>query len=219
MGPDSRILLWNSKSPDYMKARFALIGVLLLVAESVFGQGAAMIIKQRAKEIRDQNNVRQEVPTPAPAVQPAQPAAPAAPPRALTPQEQCLARIQSDLSAMKPEAQPSIPQKLALGKDLMAAVQGPAKPSQATVNKLARDIADVLGEKLLATVTVKRLVQDLNTILNPTAIGATQLSDVIADLQAIFQANNVDRKEAVAIAADAKATSDEIKKAAATPAP
>ena len=203
-----------------MKARLALIGVLLLAAQTVFGQGAAMIIKQRAKEIRDQNNVRQEVPTPAPAVQPGQPAAaPVTPARPLTPQEQTLARVQTDLAAMKPDAQPSIPQKLQLGKDLMAVVQGQTKPSSATVNKLARDIADVLGEKLLANTTVKRLVQDLNTVLNPSTVSAMQMTQVIADVQAIFQANNVDRKEAVAIADDARAVVADIQKAAAAPAP
>ena len=191
----------------------------MLMAGTVFGQGSAVIIKQRAKDLVNQNNVRQEVPTPAPAVSPAQPAAPGVPARALTPQEQAVARVQSDLAAMKPDAQPSIPQKLQLGKDLMALVQGPAKPSSATVNKLARDVADVLGEKLLATVTIKRLAQDLNTVMNPSLVGPTQLNAVIDDIQAIFQANNVDRKEAVAIADDAKAVVAEIKKAAAAPAP
>ena len=52
-----------------MKTQILLLG-LLLVAEESFGQSET-IIRNRAKELRDQNNVRQGVPPP---TQPAQPA-------------------------------------------------------------------------------------------------------------------------------------------------
>jgi hypothetical protein len=198
-----------------MKSTFALIGVLILVVQAAFGQGAAVIIKERAKELSNQNNVRQGVASPAPAAPAAQSAAPGAPARPLTPQEQALARLQSDLAGMKPDAPISTYQRQQFAKDLIGASQGAAKPSQAAVNKLALDLSSVLGEKLLATVTLKRLVQDFNTILNPSTVGAAQLKDVVADVQAIFQANNVDRKDAVAIANDAQAIANEVKKAAA----
>ena len=198
-----------------MKACFALIGALLLLAQSGLGQGSAVIIKQRARELSNQNNVRQGVASPAPAVQTGAAADADAPARPLTPQEKILARIQSDLSAMKPGSSPTTGQRLQLGKDLMAAVQGSAKPSQTAANHLALDLASTLEDKLLATVTVKRLVQDLNAVLNPSTVDSTQLTAVIADVQAIFQADGVERKEAVTIANDARTIVAEIKKAAA----
>lgn len=190
----------------------------MLAAQAVFGQGAAVIIKQRAKELNNQNNVRQGIATPAPAVPTGEPAAPGAPARPLTPQEVALGRIQSDLTAMKPDAPVSTQQRQQLAKDLLAAVQGEAKPSPTAASKLAQQLSGVLGDKLFATVTIKRLVQDLNTVLSPSKVAPSQLKDVVADIQAIFQANNVDRKDAVAVANAAQALAEEIKKAAA-PAP
>ena len=56
-----------------MKKALAMIGAATLVASGVLA-GPDVIIKQRAKEVRDQNNVRQGVTAPS---QPAQPARPA----------------------------------------------------------------------------------------------------------------------------------------------
>ena len=60
-----------------MKTVLSLVGAATLVAGSVFA-GPDVIIKQRAKEIRDQNNVRQGVTSPGQAASPSQPSAPSA---------------------------------------------------------------------------------------------------------------------------------------------
>jgi len=57
------------------------------------------------------------------------------------------------------------------------------------------------------------LFQNVNAVLNPQKIPPSQLADITGDIQAIFQANNLDRKEAVAVATDAKALALEIQKA------
>jgi hypothetical protein len=199
-----------------MKTSFALAlaGAVLLAGGTAFAQGSAVIIKQRAKELRDQNNVEQGVPSPAPPVQSAAPAA-AAPARPLTPQHQVLARLRADLIAIKPDAPASLATKQQLAKDFIAAALGPNKPSQIAANKLAESLSSALSEKLLAAVTRDRLFQDLNAVLNPQKIAQPQLNDITGDIQAIFQNNNLDRKQAVAIASDAKALALEIQKAAA----
>ena len=56
-------------SAQPMKRVFVLLGAAMLLTASSFGQ-ADVIIKKRAQEIRDQNNVRQGVTPPS---QPAQP--------------------------------------------------------------------------------------------------------------------------------------------------
>jgi hypothetical protein len=203
-----------------MKTSFtlALAAAVLLAAGTAFAQGSAVIIKQRAKELRDQNNVEQGVPSPAPPVQSAAPgAAPAAaaPARPLTPQQQNLARLLGDLIAIKPEAPATPAMKQRLAKDLIAAAESPNKPSQIAANKLAESLSSALSEKLLAAATSRRLLQDINAVLNPQKIAQPQLTDITADIQAIFQANNLDRKQAVAVASDAKALAVEIQKAAA----
>jgi len=202
-----------------MKTSFALVavGAALLATGNAFAQGSMVIIKQRAKELRDQNNVRQGVPSPAPPAASAAPAATptaAAPARPLTAQEQILARLRADLTAIKPEAPATLALKLQLAKDLVAAAQGPKKPSQLGANRLAEDLSSALSEKLLSAATRQRLLQDLNAVLNPQKIGPSQMSDIVGDIQAIFQANYLDRKQAVAIANDAKAIALEIQKPA-----
>ncbi|MGO8678075.1 MAG: hypothetical protein ACLQVX_19705 [Limisphaerales bacterium] len=204
-----------------MKTSFALAlaGAVLLAAGSAFGQGSAVIIKQRAKELRDQNNADQGVTAPAPSVQPSAPGAAAstetAPPRPLTPHQQDLLRLRGDLTAIKPDAPATQAMKQQLAKDLIAAADGPNKPSQTAANKLAESLSSALSEKLLAATTRQRLFLNINNVLNPQKIGQAQLVDIAGDIQALFEANNLEQKQAAAVAGDAKAIAVEIQKAAA----
>jgi hypothetical protein len=143
---------------------------------------------------------------------PAPAATPAAP---LTPQQQILVRLRNDLFAIKPDAPANAASKQRLARDLIAAAQGPDKPSQTAVTKLAEGLASALSDKLLSLGTRTRLFQDLNAVLNPQKLPQYHLADVVGDIQAIFEANNLDRKEAAAIADNAKALALEIQKAAA----
>ncbi len=202
-----------------MKASFvlAVAALVLLAGGTASGQGSAVIIKQRARQLRDRNNAEQGVPPPASPLPTAAPAAatastPAAP---LTPQQQLLVRLRGDLFAIKPDAPASAGMKQRLAKDLIAAAQGPDKPSQAAAAKLAEDLASALSEKLLSGATRTRLFQDVNAVLNPQSMAQAQLGDTVSDIQAIFEANNLERKEAAAIAEDAKALATELRTAAA----
>jgi hypothetical protein len=203
-----------------MKTIFALalVGAVLLAAGTAFGQGSAVIIKQRAKELRDQNNADQGVPSPAAPVQSAAPAAAptaTAPATPLTPHQQELLKLRADLVAFKPDAPPTLAMKQQLAKHLIAAAEGPNKPSQLAVNKLAESLSSALSEKFLSATTRQRLLGDINAVLNPQKIARPQLTDITGDIQAIFEANNLDRKQAVAIADDAKALALELQQAAA----
>ena len=80
-----------------MKPAFVLLGAATLLAGSAFGQ-ADVIIKKRAQEIRDQNNVQQGVTPPS---QPAQPATTPATSAAPTPVQQSVAKLRTDLTAIK----------------------------------------------------------------------------------------------------------------------
>jgi hypothetical protein len=197
-----------------MKPSIALVllAAILLAAGRAAGQGAANIIKQRATELRDQNNVQQGVASPAP------PANPATATRPLTPHEKALVRLKNDLSAIKPDAPATAATKVQLAKDLLAVAEGAHKPTPATANKLAESLASGLSGKLLATpLTYGRLTVDLNAILNPEKLPETQLAKIVADIQAVFQANTLDRKPGLAVANNAKALADEVRHAAAPP--
>jgi len=193
-----------------MKTRLALTAALMLLAISTGIGQSDVIIKKRAQEIRDQNNVRQGVTPPSQSTQPA--TQPATTPANLTPVQQSLARVRADLTAIQANSQVTPEQKQQLAKDLLATAQGANKPSAATVAALANDLAAAFAQKPLPETERNRLLSDLAAVLNPANIQSAQMQAIFADIQAIFQVNGLPRKDAVKIADDAKAIAAETKR-------
>ena len=189
-----------------MKLILVLSGSLL--ALNAFAAGSEAIIRQRAKELSNQNNVRQGVPSPA--QPPPQASQTAPPPAAMTP----MGKLQTDVAAIKVNSPATPAQKQQLARDLMVLAQGPKKPSSGAVNKLAEDMSAALSQKALSEGTRSRLVQDLNGALNPGNLQPTQVQDIVSDVQAVFQTAGVPRKDAVAIGDDVKAIAGELQKSA-----
>ena len=192
-----------------MKRAIVLIGAATVLAGSLFA-GPDVIIKQRALELRDQNNVRQGV-TP-----PSQPALPATAPATSTPPspllQQNLAKVKADLAAITPNSPVKAEQKQQLAKDLLASAQGAGKPSQTTVAPLADSLAAAFAQNALSDADRNRLVSRLAAVLNPAKIQPSQMQAIYADIQAIFQANGMARKDAVKIVDQVKAVAAETQK-------
>ncbi len=186
-------------------ALFLAAAALLLVG--VAFAGPETIIRERAKELRDQNNVRQGVAPPTKSPQSANTQNPAPTP---APQQQAMTRLQTDLVAIKAGVAATPQQTAQLTNDLTSLAQG-AKPSAAAVSGLANALAAALAVKSLPAADRGRLTQDLNAILNAANFPETQMNAILADVQAIFQANGVARKEAVAVHDAAKALVTEIR--------
>jgi hypothetical protein len=191
-----------------MKPAFALVGAAVLLAGSVFA-GPDVIIKKRAQEIRDQNNVRQGVASPSQPNQPAQRAAPATTTAPSTASQQSLAKVRADLAVIKPNSPVTPEQKQQLAKDLLASAQGTGKPSQATIAALADSLSAAFAQKPVSDADRNRLVSDLAAVLNPAKIQPTQMQAIHADIQAIFQANGMARNDAVKIVDHVKAVAAE----------
>ncbi|HWH70613.1 MAG TPA: hypothetical protein VNT26_14590 [Candidatus Sulfotelmatobacter sp.] len=181
-----------------MKTSLVLIGVTALMAGSTFA-GPEVIIKQRAKELRDQNNVRQGV---APPTQPVQPASAAT---VTPPPSPGLTKLQTDMAAIKANAPATPEQKRQLAKDLLFLAQGPIKPSQAAADKLAEDLAAALTEAPLPAAHRARFAQELDAVLNPGKYPQARLEAIYQDIQATFQANNLNRTKAAALSEQVKA--------------
>jgi hypothetical protein len=175
------------------------ISLAALLAANAFGGGEA-IVKERAKELNNQNNVRQGAPPPA-----SQPAAPA--PTPATPS--AMSKFQTDLAAIATGSILSTEQKQLLTRDLLAMAQG-AKPSPAAVSRLAEKLAAACAEKQLPAASRARLAVDLDAILNPAKYPQAKWDAIYADIQAIFQDNSASRKTAMAIAEEAKTVAREI---------
>ncbi len=186
-----------------MKA-FLLSILSVALAQAAFA-GPEVIIKQRAKELRDQNNVQQGVPPP---TQPTQPAPSTATPPPPTPQQQSLNRFQAGLAAIN--AAPTAAQKQQLAADYFGAAEG-NRPSQASVDKMLTSITAALAEKQLPAASRARLVQELDAVLNPAKYPQAKMPALFADIQAIFQANGTSRMAAVGIVEDIKAVSAQMR--------
>ena len=197
------------------KALFTFALTVLLTQLAV--AGPETIIRERAKQLRDQNNARQGVPPPTPPAQrPAQPTpstAPtptptvaAAPPGA--------ARLQSNLAAIKTNSVVSSEQKQQITRDLTAMAQGSAKPSSSTLGRLAANLAVAFAEKPIPAADRSRIIQDLNAVLNPSNLPASQMAEIVADVPAVLGKKGVSKDTAEAVGADLKAVAAEVQKAA-----
>ena len=173
------------------------------------------LVKQRAKGLRDQNNVRQGVPNPPAVPAPAPPAQPATSP---TPRptlsaaaQQNIDRLQTDLAALNGG---SAEQKAQFATNLMSVTLTDAKPSAESLTKLATDLSQALSDKTLSSANRLRLARDLNAIINCTALGPETIRSVTADAQAVLKASGVAGNDATTVAEDLKAVAKEVKSAA-----
>ena len=191
-----------------MKIILAVIGASVVVAAHA-QSGSSYIIKQRAKELSNQNNVRQGVTPPAPA-------APSAPPaRAAATIQPGIGRLPADLAAIKANSAVAAEQTKLISQDLTAAAQGATKPAPSSIAKLTTDLAAAVAEKPLTAVERSRLAQDLNAALNSVGVQQLQMQAIIADVQAILQVSGLNRSKAVAVADDVKLIAAEVQKRAA----
>ena len=193
----------------------SLIAVLATLCAASANAGPEQIIKQRAKDLRDQNNARQGVPPPnTPPPRPPAPQAPQspAPSPAVTAQQQAITKLKTDFAAFKSGSEITTEQKQNLAKDLSAATQGAAKLSQASVAKLANDLSAALSGKTLATADQTKLATGLAAILNGANLPATQVQTMALDVQSILQSSGVKRENALPVVNDLKAIAAELQK-------
>jgi hypothetical protein len=200
-----------------MKVLIATAFVFSVLAHEAFGQGAqADQIKRRAKELSNQNNVRQGVPPPAqsPAKAPTAPAAKPATTSPVTNAQQGTGKILADIAGIKVGAPVTQNQKTQFMKDMGAAVRGTTKPSFPTVAKFVNELTAALAEKALGAPEQSRLAQDIEAVLNSATMPLTQFDAVIADAQAILQVGDVRRAAALVIANDLRAVGQEVRRSA-----
>lgn len=194
-----------------MKTIACVVIIASLPTVSMFGQTSQAL--KRARELNNQNNVRQGVPPPTPPQRPAPPAVakPTTPTPTATPQ-QAIARIQADLAALKPGKAATVEQKQQLIRDLSAAARGANKPSLPTVTTFANGLIAALADKSLGAPEQARLAQNLEAVLNSGGMAQKQYDAVIDDVQAILQVGGAKRPQAMEAANQLKAVGAEVRK-------
>jgi len=182
----------------HMKTILTPIALAVLLTGNLFA-GPDVIIRERAKELRDQNNVRQGVAPPTQAPQPATVAnAPTGP--TLSPS---LVRFQAELAGIKADAPVTPDQKQKLSQDVLMAAQG-NKPTPESVNKFVVDLTAAFSEKPLSATSRARFTQELDAVLNPAKYPQAKMDGIFTDMQATFQENGLARSKAVALVEKAK---------------
>jgi hypothetical protein len=189
-----------------MKTTIALLSVVILLGADL--RADPIIVKQRAMELRNQNNVRQGV---APPSQPARSATAPATVTSPNPVQQSVARLKADLTAIKAGSKVTAGQKQQIAKDLIAVAHGAKKPSESTADNLADSLASAFSTKPLSEKDCSRLLSDLAAVLNPGNIQAAQMQAVHHDIQAIFQSNGMGRNDAVKVVDQVKAAGAEVR--------
>lgn len=196
-----------------MKKLFVSTVLVSVMASSSFGQGAqADMIKRRAKDVVNQNNVRQGVPSPAQTqprpvmVAPAKAGTNSVPTAA-----QSVIKLKTDLAGFKPDTGATAEQKQQFIVDLAHAARA-GKPSLAPVKKFADSLTAALVGTSLTPEQQNRLAQNLDGVFNAKAFPAKQFDQIIEDVQAILEVGSVKRTTALSVAADLKAIGTEIRR-------
>jgi hypothetical protein len=184
-----------------MKFALVLAAANVLAIGDVIA-GPETIVRERAKELSNQNNVRQGIAPPTQS-QPTPGTAPGTPAPQAPPKSQAVSQFETDLGSIKANdpVTPVIKKKLA--DDILAIAEG-TKPSPASAAKLAEDLAMAASAKPLDPKYRSRLGMELDAILNPAKYPKSNPSGIYSDIQATFQTNGSDRQKAVVIADDVK---------------
>jgi hypothetical protein len=189
-----------------MKTTLALLFTFALLAANLFAGDE--LIKQRAKDLVNQNNVRQGIGAP---VQPTPPPAAATPGAAAPKQSPALAKLKTDLAALKTATAATAQQKQQLSADLIAVTGGAAKPTAATAAKWAEDVSAGFMDQALSPGSLTRFLTEIDAVLNPDKYPQARMDAIFTDVQAIFQANGLIRRNAVKISDDMKVLAGEVR--------
>ena len=146
---------------------------ILCTATSAFGQGAAVIIKQRAKEAA--GRPLNLPPKPGPAGPGETQVAPGAP-------QPNVSKILADIAIIKSRPQVTQEQKDKLAGDLAGVSIGASKPSADALQALANSLADAIAGKKLSAADQTALVNSLAGALN-SAGGSPQFRAALQGVQ------------------------------------
>jgi len=203
-----------------MNMKQSILAILLLVAAGNITLRAQsdMIIKQRAKDLRNANDAQVRAQdgrdTPAPANQAPVPApAPPPPPpsQAEIELKQNLDKLQTDLVAIKPGAPAGDEVKQMLQVDFLTLVKGSVRPSTNSLNKLAEDLAAALSGASSPR-EQGQLAQAINAVVNSSMSTPAKAQPFVVVAQTSLKSSGVSDAGVQAVTADLKAIVDEVQK-------
>jgi hypothetical protein len=195
-----------------MKALVSFLVALTVLLAGIEARAQSdMIIKQRAKDLANQNNAQQGVPPPG---TPPPPAAPAAPPPSPAEQEmqQHLDKFQAALADIKSGAEVSADQKQTLQNDLTTLVRGSVRPSEASLSKLTDSLITALSAPNVTMHERGQLAQGINAVVNSSMIGPDQARSFVVVSETSLRSSGVDDASVQAVSDNLTAIINEVLK-------
>jgi len=169
------------------------------------------VIKQRAKDLSDQNNARQ-------GVQPAPPAAPAPTPAAVrpapvrpSPQQMHIAKLKADIAHSHRAGAATDPFKQEFARDVLAATQSSGRPSTNTLAQLSDHLLNALGAKNVSTSADDAVVSKLVILLNSSSLSLKRTDELAAEVQTALEAAGVPPVDAARIGADLRSVAADVR--------
>jgi len=195
---------------------FKCTALLLVTAISTACAGSEYLIKQRAKDVRDQNNERQGVDSSAPSGGGAQanPPAPLAYPAPrpagpkLSPQASL---IGESLEAVAGVGEVTDDSQRQLVESLSAAARATEKPSEAKLRKLGKDLAIALVDAKINASQRSRLATQLERALNDP-LTATEMEALAAEVTNMLRDAGAGKVDSTIVSNDLKSIIAEIQR-------
>lgn len=191
--------------------RFILIA---LASGLIAGNAAAsaILVKEKAKQFRDQNNQQQGIP-PQPGYPTAPPGAPPSGAQGIAPaQQQLIDKLQADLGAIKPGASVAAEQKEQLQNDCSALAKGVSRPTKPALAKLAVDLSAALSGKAVSAKEQAQLARAVNVVVNSANLSAAQVQTYVNAAQSALKTSGIAEQDVENVVADLKAIAAELQK-------
>ena len=190
---------------------FAAFFCLLFVANGVLADVYSAAIRQAKNVAANASNTRQDNP-PAPAQPPPAPPAQNNPPPdpVLEATLQNIAGLRADFDAFgdRADTNSAAAQKPSLMSHLTAAASG-AKPSPASISKLADDLMTAMAGNEKLRPQHQKLAQDVHAIFNSSHLSPAQQQKIITNVQTLLQNGGVPPDDATNIVNDIKTIATE----------
>jgi hypothetical protein len=110
-------------------------------------------------------------------------------------QQENIAKLITDLKALKEKSEITEAQRENLKDDLKSTLQGVQKPSETAVEKLAADFFEIISDDHIDLNEIKVLLEDVNLVLNSANISDKQIEVLKENFQAIGESSNISEKD------------------------
>jgi hypothetical protein len=190
-----------------MKTIFALAILTLCVAANLQA-GPETLVKEKAKNVRDQNNASQGVQPASPSTPPASPAvAKPSTPAKPTP----VAKIKNDIAAWQREKTVSAEAKKTFNQDVLAAVRGSKSPTTSSVDQFTGKLTTAVAGKTIGATELSRLAQNINLAVNSASLPDDRTEEIATQVQADLEKSGVPAADASGVANSLRGLMAELK--------